>query len=55
MGNPSLFYSLKSTPDQINYTNKEIETLKEFRTTILVHRITVYTDHKNITFNNFRT
>ena len=29
--------------------------IKEFRTVILVHRITVYTNHKNLTFENFTT
>ena len=32
-----------------------METLKEFHTIILGHRITVYTDHRNITFENFIT
>ena len=55
------FYSGKLTPAQINYikTEKEllsmVETLKEFCTIILGHPITVYTDHKNITFENFTT
>ena len=32
-----------------------METLKEFRTILVVHRITVYTDHNNLTFENFTT
>ena len=32
-----------------------METLKYFRTIILEHRITVYTDHNNLTFDNFTT
>ena len=45
----------------MNYTNKErellsiAETLKDFHTIILGHRITVYTDHKNLIFENFTT
>ena len=31
------------------------ENLKQFCTIILGHRITVYTDHKNLTFENFTT
>ena len=32
-----------------------METLKEFHTIILGHRITVYTDNKNLIFENFTT
>ena len=32
-----------------------VETLKEFYIIILVHRITVYTDHKHIAFETFTT
>ena len=32
-----------------------VYTLKEFQTIILGHRITVYTYHKNLTFENFTT
>ena len=60
-GKPIAFYTQKLTPVQINYTNTErellsiVETLKYFRTIILGHRITVYTNHKNLTFENFTT
>ena len=30
-------------------------TLKEFRTILLGHRITVYKDHKNLMYENFTT
>ena len=32
-----------------------METLKEFRNIILGHQITVYTDYKNLTYENFST
>ena len=60
-GKPIAFYSCRLTPAQINYTTIEIklliivETLKCFCTIILEHRITVYTDHKNLTFDKFTT
>ena len=49
------------TPVQIKYTTTErqllsiLENLKEFCTIVLGHHITVYTDHKNLTFENFTT
>jgi len=30
-----------------------VETLQEFRSILLGHPINIYTDHKNLTFNNF--
>ena len=60
-GKPIAFYSRKLTPAKINYTTTEkellsiVETLKQFRTILLGHRIAVFTDHKNITFENFTT
>ena len=53
------FYSCKLTSAKINYTAIEtellriVETLKEFRTIILGHRITRYTNHKNLTYENY--
>ena len=58
---PIAFYSQKSNPAQTNYTTTErellskMENLKEFRKIILGHRKTLYTDHKNLTFENFTT
>ena len=55
-GKPIGFYSFKLTPAQIIYTNTErelfsiLETLKKFLTIISGQRITVYTDHNNLTF-----
>ena len=56
------FFSRELNPAQRCYyttTEREllaiVETLKEFRTILLGHKILVYTDHKNLTYTNFNT
>ena len=55
------FYSSKLTDAQNNCTVIErgilsiIQTLKEFRTILVVQRLIIYTVHKNPTCNNFNT
>ena len=58
---PIAFYSKKLQPAQRQYTTTKcellaiIETLKEFKNILLGQQIVVYTDHKNLTYNNFNT
>jgi hypothetical protein len=58
---PLAFYSRKLTDPQTRYTVSElellviVETLREYKCILLGHLITIYMDHKNLTFSNFTT
>ena len=60
-GKPLAFYSRKLNDAQTRYTTTErellsiVETLKEFRTILLGHKIKIFTDHKNLIHTNLRT
>jgi hypothetical protein len=58
---PLAFNSRKLTNPQTRYTVTElellaiVETLHEYKCILLGHLITIYMDHKNLTFSNFTT
>jgi hypothetical protein len=52
---PLAFYSRKLTDPQMRYTVTELKLLCEYKCILVGHLITIYTDHKNLTFSNFTT
>ena len=58
---PIAFYSRNMNSAQQTYTRTEkellsiVENLKKFHNILLGHQITVYTDHKNLTYKFFNT
>ena len=60
-GKPVAFYSRKLNPAQTRYTTTErellstVETLKEYKNTLMGQKIKIFTDHKNLTYKNFNT
>ena len=60
-GKPTTFYSGKLNDAQLHYTitYREllsiVETLKKFITILIVQKLRIHTDHKNLTCKNFNT
>ena len=60
-GQPIAFYLRKLNDAQTRYTTTKrkllaiVKTLKEFKNNLLGQKIRIYTDHKNLTYNNFNT